>query len=106
RENPVGEGNLGAGALEQGAGDKYPKSKAAARAMDLVSIATTRQIGFADAFEHVRCNARAVVGDDDFYGLGIPPGIYLHRCPGEIDRVFQNVADAIQDPGVSRSDRL
>src|SRR5690349_11926123 len=53
RENPVAEGNLGAGPLEQGARDKYSQAKAGARTVDLVPVATPRHMGFADTFEQV-----------------------------------------------------
>ena len=106
RKGPVGEGDPGAGALEQRAGDKHPETEAAVLALGFVDAAPARQIGLADTLQNVGREARAIVGNDDLDGLGVPPRIHLHRRPREIDGVFQDVADAMEDCRITRADRL
>src|SRR6185437_8949962 len=65
RKDPVGEGDLGPGALEQGAGDKHPETEAAVAPLAFVGGAPPRQIGFADPLDDIGGEARAVVGNDD-----------------------------------------
>ena len=48
----------------------------------------------------------AVVGNHDLDGLGIPPRVHLHGFAREIDGVFQDVADAIEDRRIAGADRL
>src|SRR5579863_6914042 len=96
-KGPVGEGDPGAGPLQQGAGDKYPEPEPAMLALGVVAAAPPRQIGFADALEDVRCDPRSVVGDRDLDHFRIPPRVHLDGLAGEIDGVFEDVADAVQD---------
>src|SRR5712671_269760 len=105
RKGPVGEGNLGAGALEQRAGDEHPETEAAMIALGFVD-APARQIRLADTLQYVGRETRAIVGNDDLDGLGVPPRIHFHRRPREIDGVFQDVADAMEDCRIARADRL
>src|SRR5712691_11191438 len=79
RKGPVAEGNLCGGAVKQGSGDKHPEAKAIMLVLRLVGAEPPRQIGFADAVQHVVCDARSIVGNDDLDGLGIPPRVHLHR---------------------------
>src|SRR5206468_1268707 len=88
RKGPVGEGDLGAGALEQRAGDKHPETEAAVLALGFVNAAPARQKGLADPLQYVGRETRVIVGNDDLDGLGVPPRIHLHRRPREIDGVF------------------
>src|SRR5882757_8874350 len=106
RKDPVGKGDLCARALQQGAGDKHAETKTTMGALDLSRTAPPRQIGFADALEHLGRDPRPVIENDDLNGLSIPPRVHLHGRPGEIDGVFQDVADPIKDRWISGSDRL
>ena len=38
--------------------------------------------------------------------VSVPPGVDLDRGPGEIDGILQNVANAVEDRGVTGADRL
>src|SRR6266849_1060139 len=106
RKGPVGEGDLGAGALEQRAGDKHPETEAAVLALGFVDAAPARQIGLADTLQYVGRETRAIVGNDDLDGLGVPPRIHLHRRPREIDGVFQDIGDTMEDCRITCADRL
>src|SRR5882724_3101249 len=106
RKGPVAEGNLCAGALKQGSGDEHAEAKAIMLVLRLVGAAPPRQIGFADAVQHVGCDARSIVGNDDLDGLGVPPRVHLHGRAREIDGVFQDIADTIKDRRIARADRL
>src|SRR5262249_52896544 len=50
-KNPVAEGDRGAGALEQRAGDEHAKPEPAMLARGLVGMRPARQIGFADPLD-------------------------------------------------------
>src|SRR5205085_10970364 len=68
RKGPVGEGDLGAGAHKQRAGDKHPETEAAVLALGFVDAAPARQIGLADTLQNVGRQARSIVGNDDLDG--------------------------------------
>ena len=103
-ELAVGEGDFGAGPLQQRAGDEDAKPEPGMLA--LVGARPPRQIGLADPLQHVGRDAGAVVGDHDLDGLAVPPRVDLDRVAGEVDGVLQDVADAVEDRGIARADRL
>ena len=106
RKGPIGERDLGAGALEQRAGDKHPETETTGLAVGFIGPAPAGQIGLADTLQYVGRETRAIVGNDDLHGFGIPPRIHLHRRPREINGVFQDVADPVEDCRITRADRL
>src|SRR5205823_7569386 len=61
RKNPVGEGDLCAGPLQQRAGDEHPEPKPLMLALGVSDVAPPRQIGLADPLQEVRRNAGSVV---------------------------------------------
>src|SRR5665213_1879320 len=70
RKDPVGEGDLGAGALQQRAGDKYPETEAVMLARGFLRAAPPRQIGLADALQQVGGDPGTIVGNHDLDGIG------------------------------------
>src|SRR6185295_19744063 len=74
----VAEGDARAGAFQQGASDKDTKAQTFMLALGFL-IWSSRQIWFADTFQHVGNDAWTIVRDDDFNGVGVPPSVHLHR---------------------------
>ena len=105
-EHAVGERDLGAGALQQRPRDEHAEPEPAMLALGVVGLAPARQIGLADPLEDVGRKARPVVGNHDFDGFVVPPRIHLDLVAREIDGIFQDVADAIEDRRIARADRL
>src|ERR1700721_3782328 len=65
-KDAVGEGDFGAGALQQGAGDKDPETEAPpVPVLALVGAAPPRQIGLADSLQYDGREARSLVGKED-----------------------------------------
>src|SRR3569623_955939 len=72
RERAVGETDLGAGPLQQGAGDKNPEPEAALAA-PAVAGRPAGEVGFADSLQEVGRDTGTVVGADDGALLHAPP---------------------------------
>src|SRR6267154_4777026 len=103
-KGPVGKRHFRAGALQQRAGDEHAEAEPAVLAF--VVARPPRQERLADPLQHVGRDAGAVVGNHELDDLAVPPGVHLDGLAGEIDRVFQDVADAIEDRRIARADRL
>src|SRR5438105_6554413 len=84
-KDPVGEGDFGAGSLQQGTRDKHPQPQSAVVSFGFLGATPPRQIGFADSLDDVGGKARPIVGNDDLDGVVIPPRIHLDGAAREID---------------------
>ena len=105
-EYAVGERYLGAGALQQRPRDEHAEPEPGVLARRVDRPAPPRQIGLADPLHDIRRKARTIVGNHDFDRVVVPPRIHFDLVAREIDGVFQDVADAIEDRGIAQADRF
>src|SRR5690606_4443668 len=98
----VAEFERGAGALKQRLGDEEPEPEAASGGAGV----TLRHIGFADAVQYLRGEARAVVDDRQPHRFRIPAPVQRHRLAREIDAVLDEVAEPVDDARIAPSDRF
>src|SRR6185312_15670313 len=106
-KNAVGKRDLGTRPLQQRACDEYAEPQPRMLARRLIAAASPpRQIGLADPLDDVGGKSRPVVGDHDLDAVVVPPGVHLGRRAGEVERIFEDVADAVEDRRIACADRL
>src|SRR6185295_9956823 len=93
--------------LQQGFCDEEAETQAARLDIRVVSAAPPAgHIRLPDPRHDFRREARPVVADGDVDGRAAPERADVDTLAREIDRVFQQIAEAVEDRRIARADRL
>src|ERR1700722_1522732 len=111
RRHLIFQRKCGAGTLQQSLGNEKTEAKAES-AVVLIAARLAQpgppmgDIGRPDAIQYFRSKTRPVVTDGDAHLGGRPLRQDLHALVGKIDRVLDQIAEAVADSRIARTGRL